>query len=365
MAGAENPAEILRKHFLVGNARSYPLDALRSRLEDAGRLAPDDDRVWLGKANLAIRTAQFAEAEDWLKRCLGRRPEDPAIWRARLEWAMATDRVADAVEALRHLPADRLTPEALLSTRAWLAARLGDARAEQDAVTRWLERVPGEFMAVDRLIALKTQAGQAEEVVGAPPPQGGARPGQRRLSPDAGRAGPRRAFRRAGPAGGDPGPMVRGARLVDARLARVGRLGRGPRGPGPHRSHRARSERRPIARGPPVAARRHHGRRAGRRHPARRRGPGRLTTIPRRPSQASATTPGLPASTSSMRTTPRRCAGCPRRWAAAWACSTTTATAGSTSTPSRAGRSPTSRTRRRRRRETGCSATVATARSRT
>jgi enediyne biosynthesis protein E4 len=163
--GAENPADILRKHFLVGNARSYPLDALRSRLEDAGRLAPDDDRVWLGKANLAIRTAQFADAEHWLKRCLRRRPEDPAIWRARLDWAVASDRVADAVQALRHLPADRLAPEALLSTRAWLAARLGDVRAEQEAVTRWLERVPGEFMAVDRLIALKAQAGEAQEVV--------------------------------------------------------------------------------------------------------------------------------------------------------------------------------------------------------
>ena len=39
-----------------------------------GRAAPEDDRVWLGKANLAMRTARFAEADAWLKRCLDAAP---------------------------------------------------------------------------------------------------------------------------------------------------------------------------------------------------------------------------------------------------------------------------------------------------
>jgi tetratricopeptide (TPR) repeat protein len=162
--GAGNPAEVLRKHYLVDNPRSFPVDALRTRLDEAGRLAPEDDRVWLGKAHLAIRIAQFADADTWLRRCVQKRPQDPAVWRARLEWAMATDRLADAIESLRHLPADRLALEHHFSTRAWMAARLGDTRAEQDALTRWVGRVPGELTALARLITLKARSGSAEEV---------------------------------------------------------------------------------------------------------------------------------------------------------------------------------------------------------
>jgi tetratricopeptide (TPR) repeat protein len=161
---AGNPAEILRKHYLVDNPRSFPVDALRSRLDEAGRLAPDDDRVWLGKAHLAIRIARFADADSWLRRCLQERPKDPVVWRARLEWAMATDRLTEAVESLRHLPADRLAPEQQLATRAWMAARLGDTRAEQDALTRWVARVPGELNAFGRLITLMARSGSPREV---------------------------------------------------------------------------------------------------------------------------------------------------------------------------------------------------------
>jgi enediyne biosynthesis protein E4 len=161
-AGAGHKAEVLSKHWLVDNTRSFPVDALRSRLDEAGRTAPDDDRVWLGRANLAIRTAQFAEADAWLKQCLARRPEDPAVWQARLGWATASDRLAEAVEAMRHLPALRLEPEQLLVVRAWLAARLGDEGAERATLTRLLERVPGDAKAVARLIELTVRAGQTE-----------------------------------------------------------------------------------------------------------------------------------------------------------------------------------------------------------
>ena len=40
---------------------SLAVDAFRNLLENAGRQAPEDDRVWLGWANLAIRTGQFAD----------------------------------------------------------------------------------------------------------------------------------------------------------------------------------------------------------------------------------------------------------------------------------------------------------------
>jgi hypothetical protein len=163
-SSAKNKAEVLRTHWQIDEPKASPLRVIQSRLEEAGRKAPDDDRVWLGRANLAIRTAQFAEADAWLKRCLARRPEDPAVWRARLEWAMNSDRLAEAVEAMRHVPVERIEPEQLLSFRAWLAAHYGDERAEQAALTQWLDRVPGDTKALSRLTELAVQAGQTDLV---------------------------------------------------------------------------------------------------------------------------------------------------------------------------------------------------------
>jgi enediyne biosynthesis protein E4 len=160
---AKNKAEVLRTHWQIDEPKAAPLRVIESRLEEVGRLAPDDDRVWLGRANLAIRTARFAEADAWLKQCLARRPEDPAVWRARLEWATNSDRLAEAVEAMSHLPVDRIEPEQLLSFRAWLAAYYGDDRAEQAALTQLLDRVPGDTKALSRLTELAVRAGQTDQ----------------------------------------------------------------------------------------------------------------------------------------------------------------------------------------------------------
>jgi hypothetical protein len=48
--------------------------------------APADDRVWLGRANLAIRTGRNGEAAGWIDACRRLRPTDPAVVRAWLEW---------------------------------------------------------------------------------------------------------------------------------------------------------------------------------------------------------------------------------------------------------------------------------------
>ena len=48
---------LLRDHIGV-DFESLAVDAFRTILERAGRQAPEDDRVWLGWANLAIRTAR-------------------------------------------------------------------------------------------------------------------------------------------------------------------------------------------------------------------------------------------------------------------------------------------------------------------
>ena len=39
-----------------------PVESVREYLDQVGRLAPDDDRIWLGRANLAIRAGSYDEA---------------------------------------------------------------------------------------------------------------------------------------------------------------------------------------------------------------------------------------------------------------------------------------------------------------
>ena len=161
---ATNQAEFLRRHWLLDEIRAYPVGALRSRLEEAGREVPDDDRVWLGRADLAIHTAQFGEADIWLRKCLSRRPEDPVIWRRRLEWAMGSDRLTEATEAARHLPFEQFELERLLWFRAWLAAHRGDDNAERSALTWLLECDSGDTKAVARLTELAARAGHKEQL---------------------------------------------------------------------------------------------------------------------------------------------------------------------------------------------------------
>ncbi len=158
-----NKADILRKHWQIDEVRSFPAGALQFRLEEAGRRAPDDARVWLGRAYLAVGSAKFAEASTWLQKCLSQHPDDPAVWHARLEWAIASDQVAEAVEAMDHLSLDEIGPDNLLRIRAWLAARRNDGSAEQAALTKLLAIVPGDTRAVARLTELAVRASRHDE----------------------------------------------------------------------------------------------------------------------------------------------------------------------------------------------------------
>ena len=56
-----DPAVVLIRLWKLDND-PYPIEGLRTQLDEAARKAPDDDRVWLGRANLAIRTGRYAEA---------------------------------------------------------------------------------------------------------------------------------------------------------------------------------------------------------------------------------------------------------------------------------------------------------------
>src|SRR5207253_119999 len=81
-----------------------------------------DDRVWLGRADLAVRTGKWEEARRWLERCLASRPDDPVVWSTALELALAADDVDLAGTAAGHLTTADLPPDRVVHARAWFAA---------------------------------------------------------------------------------------------------------------------------------------------------------------------------------------------------------------------------------------------------
>jgi tetratricopeptide (TPR) repeat protein len=153
--------EVLRSHVVM-DLFPLPIERIRATLDRAGSMAPDDDRIWLAQAHLAILTGQFADAERRLDACLLRRPVDPAVWRARLEWARATERVDEARRALGRIPAQGIPPGRVWALRAWLAAHRGDQDAEQCALEQVTEADPGDTSALEQLAELAIRAGRSD-----------------------------------------------------------------------------------------------------------------------------------------------------------------------------------------------------------
>ena len=79
----------------------------------------------------------YEEAEHWLIRCTKRRPDDLAVWRARLKSALATNRVMEVRQALKHLPVAESTPAEVPRLAAWLAGRREDRVSERRALDGW------------------------------------------------------------------------------------------------------------------------------------------------------------------------------------------------------------------------------------
>ncbi len=149
-ATSEPALDLVRAHIDLRRG-AIPIEIVGSALDQAGQMAPEDDRIWLGKANLAIRAGSLDEAARWIGACLRRRPEDGPVWRARLDWAVASNRVAEAREALKHLPAEVSTPAQIHKLAAWFAARRGDVESERRALERLIVADPADFIALDRL----------------------------------------------------------------------------------------------------------------------------------------------------------------------------------------------------------------------
>ena len=159
--GALEPGiKLVLQHIELG-LTANPVETIRAALERASQLAPDDDRVWLGRANLAIRTGAYDEAEHWIDACQARRPEDVAVWRARLDWGIATNRIDIVKQAMAHLPATEANPGRFHRQNAWLAAHQGDLAAERRELNLLVAADPADVSAVARLAQLAEREGQA------------------------------------------------------------------------------------------------------------------------------------------------------------------------------------------------------------
>jgi enediyne biosynthesis protein E4 len=162
--GASHTAIVLaRLHFDVEQT-SIPVETTKATLEHAGHKAPDDDRVWLGRANLAIQTGKLEEADRWLDACERRRSDDKPVWRARLRLALAAGQVVVVKEALRHLPAAASTLAEVHHLRAWLARQSGNQAVEQQELTLALASSPADRLAIERLTEIAKAARQTEQM---------------------------------------------------------------------------------------------------------------------------------------------------------------------------------------------------------
>src|SRR5262249_20265128 len=132
-------------------------------LNAAAQAAPDDDRIWLGWASLKARQGHFDDSLRWLDRCLDRRPLDPVVWRARLDWARAAEIESEVRRALGHLPPDQVPPTEVLALRAWFARRSGDSVRERRALEKLIELDPGALPAMETLAELLLRTGHPEE----------------------------------------------------------------------------------------------------------------------------------------------------------------------------------------------------------
>jgi enediyne biosynthesis protein E4 len=132
------PAEALRI-LLKFDADAYPAESAGEQFAQALKLAPDDDRVWLGLANVALAQGRLDEAATWLDRCEAARPADQSVARARLAWALAADRPKAVVRALKTIPTTSSPEDRLLAAEAgvYLADKTQDDSVGREMLKRF------------------------------------------------------------------------------------------------------------------------------------------------------------------------------------------------------------------------------------
>jgi hypothetical protein len=132
----EPAVKLVRLHVEISE-KPISVENTRAILEQAAKLAPDDDRVWLGRANLAIRTEDYNEAKPAQRHrwnaWLAVHRKDAVAERQELESLVAVD--PSAAPAL-----DRLAALATKDGQPGRAAELQGKRAEVDRLrTRYLK----------------------------------------------------------------------------------------------------------------------------------------------------------------------------------------------------------------------------------
>jgi enediyne biosynthesis protein E4 len=162
LADANDPIRVLKELSNLEMDR-LPYDGLKGALEKAGQLAPEDDRVWLGKGRLASESGRWDEAREWLRRC-GRGRDDAPVLVAWIELARGSGRPDEALDAARQLGPGRLELEQRLELQAWLHKQGGDTRAESSILEQWLRIDPEATRALERLAELSQRAGQFDRV---------------------------------------------------------------------------------------------------------------------------------------------------------------------------------------------------------
>ncbi len=161
--GAHRDAQELLQFHMTLALNPLPVDRIRSALDRAIAQAPQDDRVWLARAYLALRDGRLVEARSWLDACRRRRADDPVVWKARLEWAIAADRPDEAAAALPFVGADDLSPARVHELRAWFASHRGDLAAERRALEQAVAADPGCLTALERLAELAVREARSDD----------------------------------------------------------------------------------------------------------------------------------------------------------------------------------------------------------
>jgi enediyne biosynthesis protein E4 len=135
-----------------------PVDGWKVFLDRADQ---EDDRVWLGKARHALLTGRFDEAQNWLGRCLERRPDDPSVRLTCLDLAVASEKIGPFWKAAEWISSDAVSPLQIQALRTWLVSRTGDRQAEWRETASMVELQPSNSPAIERLAVLALEAGDS------------------------------------------------------------------------------------------------------------------------------------------------------------------------------------------------------------
>jgi len=150
---------LLREHIEL-DFDPVPLEGNMAQIQ--ARANEDDDRFLLARAYIATRAGRFDEAKNELEVCLQHRRDDPVVWRAWLDWAVAFGQSGPAREAMSHLRAPPSEAVRVQKHRAWLAVRRGDLLAERRALEQLVTLDPSDPAALTRLAELTHQAGDTQ-----------------------------------------------------------------------------------------------------------------------------------------------------------------------------------------------------------